>query len=121
MEIVNTYSEAFHGIPNIQTPLEMAECDSNFHLYIVLFDFEKIGLDRAQFILELRSKDIQTQVHYIPVYFHPYYQKQFKIKLGECPLAESYYSRCLSIPLFPTMTDEEIQYVIREIKRIAAP
>ena len=67
-EIVNIYNEAFSNVKNVQTPFESTGCDSNFHLYVLLFDFEKIGVDRARFMLELKKKGIQTQVHYIPVH-----------------------------------------------------
>ena len=117
-EIVNIYHEAFDNIKYVQTPFESTECDSNFHLYVLLFDFEKIGIDRAQFMLELKKKGIQTQVHYIPVHLQPYFRRSFGTKEGDCPNAEQYYQKCLSIPLYPAMTDLDIKKVTHEIKNI---
>jgi len=117
-EIVNIYNKAFSGVKNIQPPFESTECDSNFHLYVLLFDFEKIGIDRTRFMLDLKNKGIQTQVHYIPVHLQPYYQKNFGTKWGDCPNAEHYYRKCLSIPLYPLMTAFDIERVIREITQL---
>jgi dTDP-4-amino-4,6-dideoxygalactose transaminase len=81
-----------------------------------LFDFDKIGSDRAEFMNELKRRGIQTQIHYIPVHTQPYYQEKFSTRWGEFPIAEAYYQKCLSIPLFPAMTDGDITKVINEIK-----
>ena len=117
-EIVNIYNEAFENIKYLQTPFEATECDSNFHLYVLLFDFEKMGTDRAQFMFELKEKGIQTQVHYIPVHLQPYFRRSFGTKEGDCPNAEQYYQKCLSIPLYPAMTELDIEKVSHEIGNI---
>jgi len=117
-EIVNIYNEAFDNVKYTQTPFESTECDSNFHLYVLLFDFEKIGIERGQFMLELKKKGIQTQVHYIPVHLQPYFRLDFGTKERDCPNAERYYQKCLSIPLYPAMTDLDIRKVTHEIKNI---
>ncbi len=114
-EIVNIYNEAFDNIKYVQNPFESTECDSNFHLYVLLFDFEKIGIDRAQFMLELKKKEIQTQVHYIPVHLQPFFRRSFGTKEGDCPNAEQYYQQCLSIPLFPAMKESDVNKVLNEI------
>ena len=114
-EIVNMYNAAFKDSEFAHIPFEDSKCDSNFHLYVLLFDFEKIGIDRAQFMLELKRRGIQTQVHYIPVHLQSFYRKRFGTNWGDCPNAEKYYSKCLSMPLYPDMTDEDARRVIREI------
>jgi dTDP-4-amino-4,6-dideoxygalactose transaminase len=114
-EIVESYNKAFSQIESIQTPFESQNCDSNFHLYVLLFDFDKMGTHRAKFMNELKQRGIQTQVHYIPIYTQPYYQERFAMRWGDCPIAEVYYGKCLSIPLFPAMTDLDIEKVINEI------
>ncbi len=115
-EIVNQYNAAFKDSKFIQIPFEDNSCDSNFHLYVLLFDFEKINIDQAGFMLELQQKGIQTQVHYIPVHLQPFYSKHFGTNLGDCPNAEQYYKHCLSIPLFPTLKDSEIEYIVEIVK-----
>jgi dTDP-4-amino-4,6-dideoxygalactose transaminase len=119
-EIVNKYNEAFRGIKVIEAPYESKDCDSNFHLYVLLLDFEQIGMERAQFMMALRKQKILTQVHYIPVHLQPYYQKIFKTKWGDYPQAEKYYQKCLSIPLFPALLDEEVDNVIDKIKALVS-
>lgn len=117
-EIVNQYNATFKEVEFVHTPFEDSHCESNFHLYVLLFDLEKIGIDRAQFMLELRRRGIQTQVHYIPVHLQSFYRKHFGTNWGDCPNAEKYYSKCLSIPLYPEMTDQDVERVIDTIKDI---
>ncbi len=114
-EIVNRYNNTFKGMEFVHIPYEDKDCDSNFHLYVLLFDFEKMGINRAQLILELKRRGIQTQVHYIPVHLQTFYRKRFGTNWGDCPNAEEYYSKCLSIPLYPEMRDEDAKRVICEI------
>jgi UDP-4-amino-4,6-dideoxy-N-acetyl-beta-L-altrosamine transaminase/dTDP-4-dehydrorhamnose reductase len=117
-EIISRYNEAFRSVKSIQIPFESRDCDSNFHLYVLLIDFEKIGIQRAQFMNELRKRGIQTQVHYIPVHAQPYFQNRFGTKWGDCPNAEEYYQKCLSIPLFPAMTESDVERIINEITHL---
>lgn len=113
--IVERYNAVFDGFEFIKTPLESENCKSNFHLYVLLIDFDAIGINRAYFMYELKKRGIQTQVHYIPVHTQPFYRKHFNTNWGDCPNAEDYYRKCLSIPLFPAMGDEEVNKVIKEI------
>jgi UDP-4-amino-4,6-dideoxy-N-acetyl-beta-L-altrosamine transaminase/dTDP-4-dehydrorhamnose reductase len=117
-DIVNTYNTAFRDDINIKIPFESDKCVSNFHLYVLLFDFEKIGIDRGRFMLNLRERGVQTQVHYIPVHLQSFYRERFGTKRGDCPVAEKYYEKCLSIPLYPTMSDNDVMKVVSEIKRL---
>lgn len=117
-KIVDRYNVAFKDTPHITTPFEHQDCRSNFHLYVLLFDFQSIRDDRAHFMLTLRERGIQTQVHYIPVHLQPFYQQNYHTKKGDCPHAEAYYEKCLSIPLYPAMTDDEVEMVIYEIKEM---
>jgi len=117
-EIVNAYNHLFRNVENIQIPFEAENCYSNFHLYVLLIDFLKIGIQRAKFIYELRDRGIQTQVHYIPAYTQPFYQKHFHIIWGDFSNAEKYYQQCISIPLFPAMSETDINKVFNEISRM---
>jgi dTDP-4-amino-4,6-dideoxygalactose transaminase len=114
-EIVNIYNTAFKKTKCITIPFEDTNCNSNFHLYVLLFDFDKMNTDRARFMLKLKSRGVQTQVHYIPVYLQPYYRKLFGTNNDVCPNAENYYKRCLSIPLFPAMTAQDVDKVIEAV------
>jgi len=117
-EIARMYSEAFRGIKYIKIPVEKRSQKSAYHIYVLEIDFDSLGKSRSSFMKELRNKGIGTQVHYIPVHTQPYYQSKFHTKWGDCPNAEQYYQKCLSIPLFPSMSDPDIKRVIHEIKGI---
>jgi dTDP-4-amino-4,6-dideoxygalactose transaminase len=117
-EIVSEYNQAFASVPNLITPVEKKGLDSVFHLYVVQIDFDQIGKSRKEVMEELKEKGIGTQVHYIPVHLQPYYQDNFGYKEGDFPVAEAYYSRCLSLPLYPKMSREDVQRVIAAVKTV---
>jgi perosamine synthetase len=114
-EIADIYNEAFGGMESIQIPFESEDCSSNFHLYVLQIDFNKIGLSRTQFMIDLKRHGVNTQVHYIPVHTQPYYQNNFGTAWGDFPVAEKYYQKCLSIPLFPAMTNHAVGRVVDAI------
>jgi UDP-4-amino-4,6-dideoxy-N-acetyl-beta-L-altrosamine transaminase len=89
-----------------------------WHLYAILVDFNAIGMDRAAFMRALRSEGIGSQVHYIPVHRQPCYRRRHPDLM--LPGAESYYARCLSIPFFPSMSDEDVERVAATIATVAA-
>lgn len=117
-EIVAAYNEAFAETEWLTTPFEREGLSSAFHLYVLLIDFQKIGKSRAEVMAELREKKIGTQVHYIPVHLQPYYQKTYGTRPGDFPIAEDYYEHCLSIPLYPKMSDEDVSRVISAVKAL---
>lgn len=111
--IASLYDEVFAQVPEI-TPLAVRrEVLHAYHLYVVKVDFEGLRTDRNAFIRALREKGIGANVHYIPVHLHPFYKSKFGIGPGLCPVAERSYEQILSLPLFPAMTDEEVEKVIR--------
>ena len=114
-EIVKRYNKSFKDIDVLTIPFEKEGVYSAFHLYVLQIDFEKIGKNRKQVIEELKNKNIGTQVHYIPVYTQPYYQETFGYKWGDYPMAENYYQKALSIPLYPKMINDEVDYVITSV------
>ena len=118
-EIVEKYNQAFSGVENLTVPFEEPGLASAFHLYVLQFDFAKIGKNRKEIMELLKAEGIGTQVHYIPVHLQPYYQKNFGYKLGDFPVAEAYYEQALSLPLFPKMTDDDIERVILAVKKVA--
>jgi len=118
-EIVDMYNNAFRAIPNITIPYEGKSVDSCFHLYVLQLNFAKIGKSRKQVMEELREKRIGTQVHYIPVNSQPYYISRYgDYHAEEYPVTESYYNNCLSIPLFPMLSNEDVQYVINTVSAL---
>lgn len=117
-QIVGQYNAAFKDIPGLTIPFEEGLGAIHFHIYVLLIDFEKFGTTRAQVMMELKERGIQTQVHYIPVHTQPFYRKNFGTNWGDCPVAEEYYQKCLSIPLYPAMTDGDVEKVILTIKAL---
>jgi len=112
-EIAQRYNSAFSDNPYFQIPMEKENCQSSYHLYIIRLRNLYAGKREAVFRL-LRSQGLGVQVHYIPVYFHPYYQKR-GFQRGLCPKAEDYFGRCISLPLFPAMSDGDIEIVVEKV------
>ena len=117
-QIIKEYNRAFETIEWLTTPYEREGIFSAFHLYVLKIDFGKINKTRTQVMEELKAKGIGTQVHYIPVHFLPYYRENFGFKEGDFPGAEHYYHQCLSIPLYPRMTDEDVRKVIEAVYEV---
>lgn len=111
-EIAALYEKAFAGKPFIWRLPEINEGHA-YHLYIAEFE------NRDGLINHLRKNNIMAQVHYIPVHRMPYYQ-QFGWKEDDMPVAENYYRHCLSLPVYPTLTDEEQSFVIKTIEEFYA-
>lgn len=117
-EIIAAYNKAFATNEFLVTPFESSEVCSCFHLYVTQIDFEKLGKTRTQVMQELRDKGIGTQVHYIPVPTQPFYKETYGYKDGDYPKAEKYYEQELSLPLYPGMSDDDIQSVINAIHKV---
>ena len=113
------YDEAFSKLANVSltqsAPQQRAR--SGHHLYVVMFDFAAMGITRTAFMTRLRERGVGSQVHYIPTYRHPYYQKRYPIDPSQFPGAERYFSSCLSLPFFSGLKDEEVERVIAEVTR----
>ncbi|MDP2157358.1 MAG: UDP-4-amino-4,6-dideoxy-N-acetyl-beta-L-altrosamine transaminase, partial [Nitrospirota bacterium] len=113
--IAEAYDQAFQGIDELITPVALPDCKSSYHLYPIQFR----TVSRNEAFSSLREKGIGVSVHYIPVHLQPYYRKTFGYGEGDFPVAEEYFSRCLSLPIHQGMTDEEISYVIDGILTVA--
>ena len=113
--IVRAYNRAFSGIPCVRVPSDAALDRECRHLYPLRIDFTTLKKSRKDVMDELKSLDIGTQVHYIPVYRLPYYEKMFGYREGMCPEAESFYEQELSLPLYPAMKDADVEQVIRGV------
>jgi len=116
-EIVNKYNEAFKDIPELFVQKEIPESDSCRHLYIIRLNLEKLTCTRRQFFDAMSAENVQCQIHYIPVYWFPYYQ-HLGYEKGLCPNAEKIYEGIMSIPLYPKMTDKDVEDVICAIKKV---
>jgi perosamine synthetase len=111
-EIAKRYDRAFSDMPAIKPLTVDPDILHAYHLYVIRVDFAATGGDRTKYFTNLRQKGIAVNVHYIPVHLHPYYRKTFKTGPGLCPVAEAAYEQILSLPIFPAMIDEELDFVI---------
>lgn len=107
--IARRYDEAFKNIPSIKIPSRKEDIFHAFHLYIIQVP------DRKGLYDFLHENGIYAQIHYVPLHLMPYYQERGN-KKGDLPVVEDYYEHCLSLPMFPTLTDEEQEYVIEKVK-----
>jgi len=89
-----------------------------YHLYVIRLDLTKLRADRAMIFSALRAEGIGVNVHYVPVHLHPYYRERLGTKPGQCPLAEKAYEEILSLPIFPRMTDTDIQDVVNAVSKV---
>lgn len=118
-EIVKKYDEAFSKMPEIKVQREIPESDTTRHLYILRLNLDKLSCNRREFFDALYAENTRPQVHYLPVYWHSYYEK-LGYKKGLCPNAESYYEESMSIPLYYSLTDEDVEDVIAAVKKVVA-
>ena len=116
-EIVAKYNEAFLQIPEIQVQEEIPESDTTRHLYILRIRPEMLTINRREFFDALAAENIMCNVHYIPTYYFPHYQRLGYGK-GLCPKAEKLYDEMMSLPLYYGMTDTDVEDVITAVKKI---
>ena len=117
-EIVARYNEAFLKMPWISVQREIPQSDTTRHLYILRLKPETLNIGRKEFFDAMAAENIFCNVHYIPVYYHPYYE-HLGYKKGLCPKAEKLYEEMMSLPLYYGMTDEDVEDVIRAVSKIA--
>ena len=116
--IVDRYNAAFRGLPRVATPCRASGTRCAWHLYVLEIDFEALCMSRTAVMEELRQRGVGTQVHYIPVHLQPYYRRKYGYGPGKCPTAEAFYRRCLSLPLFPAMSDAEVEHVVDAVREV---
>lgn len=117
-EIVERYNEAFSKLPQLFVQKEIPSSDTTRHLYILRIVPEKLTINRRQFFDALAAENVCCNVHYIPAYYFPYYEKM-GYRRGLCPNAEKLYEEIISLPLYYAMTDEDVESVIEAVTRIA--
>jgi len=117
-EIAASYSARLAGLPGLILPTVRADVNPAWHLYAVRVDSANLTVGRAEVFRALRAENIGVNVHYIPVHLHPYYRERFGYKGGEFPVAEAAYEQLLSLPMFPAMTDADIDDVVRAMGKV---
>ena len=122
-EIAKMYTEGLADLEEIIIPpgsLSFTNHDYQhaWHLYVILIRPELLKINRSQFIEKLKKKNIGTSVHFMPLHLHPYYRNTFGYRRGDFPNAEYIFDRCVSLPIYPKMRDDDVGYVIEAIREI---
>ncbi len=117
-EIAQQYNEAFSGIPVIRPLAAAPDVYHAYHLYVISCFPNGSNATRGDIFARLHNKGIGANVHYIPVYLHPFYQKRFGYRRGHCPKAEKAYERIISLPIFPRMGERDVRTVIDAVTQV---
>ena len=117
--IAEAYRIGLADLDEVEIPTERAECHSSYHLYVLRLNLDCLTVDRAAVFNALRAENIGVNVHYIPIPWMSYYQS-LGYKRGEWPVAETEYERIISLPMFPSMSDEDVADTIAAIKKVTA-
>ena len=111
-EVVAAYEKGLGDLQEVQLPVERPEVESAWHLYVIRLHLTRLTIDRNAFIEELKARNIGTSVHYLPVHMHPFYRDKYGYKPEDCPVAADAFTRMLTLPLHPGLSDEDIQDVV---------
>ena len=115
-EIAGRYNEAFKAMPELQVPHDRPDCQHAWHLYMLRLNLERLRIDRARFIEELKGRKIGTSVHFIPLHLHPYYRDTYGYRPEDFPVAWREYQREVSLPIYSRMSDADVQRVIEAVQ-----
>ena len=115
--IAARYRAAFADLAGLTLPAVAPDVRHAWHIFPVLLDLERLRADRGAVFAALRAEGIGVNVHYIPVYWHPYYSER-GYRRGLCPVAERAYERLVTLPLFPAMTDGDADDVVTAVAKV---
>jgi len=118
--IAESYTNAFQSIEALETPFTQTDRQSSWHLYVLRIHNHMLRIDRDRFIQELAERGVHASVHFIPLHLHPAYQKRYGYREGDLPAAEHEYHRYFSLPIYPTMSVAEVEYVISSVAEVVA-
>ena len=118
-QIAEMYAIAFSSLQEIELPALPPEREHAWHLYVIRLQLQHLRVGRAEVFRALRAENIGVNLHYIPVPWHPFYQRLGYAK-GQWPVAEAAYERIISLPMWPGMTDEDVQDTIAAVRKVIA-
>ncbi len=116
--IAAIYDKAFADLEEIQTPVRQPDIEHAWHLYVIQLNLERLKVTRNQFIDALREEGIGTSVHFIPLHVHPFYRDKFGYKPADFPNASSAFERIVSLPIYPRMTESDVESVIGAVSKV---
>jgi dTDP-4-amino-4,6-dideoxygalactose transaminase len=117
--IAAAYDRAFSDVPEIRTPVLRSDGQHAWHLYVIQLNLERLRINRNEFVEALKKENIGTSVHFIPLHLHPYYRNAFGYEPGDFPKASEAFNRIISLPIYPTMTEQDVHRVIATVREIA--
>lgn len=117
-EIARRYDAAFAEMPAVGPLGARDDVSHAYHLYMIRLDLDQLQVDRARVFAALRAEGIGVNVHYIPVHLHPYYRERFGTGPGLCPVAEAAYERLITLPIFPHMSNDDVDDVIAAVDKV---
>lgn len=112
------YRDGFRDVPEILCPSAAAHVQHAWHLYVIRLDLEGLRIDRNEFIAQLQRAGIGCSVHFIPLHLHPYYRDTYGYQPTDFPTAQAAFEQIVSLPLYPKMTEGDIQHVITVVRDI---
>ncbi len=118
-QIAERYTAAFRNAAGLDVPARLPDRETSWHLYVLRLHLDRLTIGRNQFLAELAERGVGASVHFIPLHLQPFYQKTYCYRTGDLPRAEQEYGRCLSLPIYPTMTGEEVEQVIQAVLEVA--
>lgn len=116
--LAQLYTEGLSDCDIYRLPMVSPYIQHAWHLYVVLIEPERLSITRDRLIEELRQRGIGTAVHFIPLHLHPYYQNSWGYRPGQFPVAERHFERCISLPLYPTMTGYDVDRVVDTLRQL---
>jgi perosamine synthetase len=117
-KVASRYSQAFAAEQRLEVPTIMEGCETAWHVYPLRLNLETLSITRSEMIEELKRRGIGTSVHFIPLHMHPYYKNTYGYRDEDFPVASQQYQRYVSLPIFPRMTESQIDYVIENVLEI---
>jgi perosamine synthetase len=115
-KIAKRYTDAFSSLGELLLPEIQADRSTAWHLYVLRLRPNRLRVDRDSFMRALSARGVSCSVHFIPLHLQPYYQHTYGYRVSDFPSAERQFDSCLSIPIFPGMTDQEIEHVIQAVQ-----
>jgi len=112
------YNQALSDVPELELPPDHESCRHSWHLYALRLNLDRLTIDREEFIRQLRNKNVGASVHFIPIPLHPYFAPYADLPQNRCPRALELYPRLVSLPLYPAMSEAQVEYVATTVKEI---
>lgn len=112
------YNDRFADLDEVEIPANSRENRHAWHLYVLKLNLPALGINRDEFVEELRERGVGASVHFIPIPLHPFYAQHAGLTSGNCPKALALYPRIVSLPLYPDLSRDELEHIVSSVKGI---